>query len=81
MGPVRCVSCYLHSYNILLIDITDLPTKDKFEDTPLTLAVKNFELFHNPSPKMRNSINTYFPISIQIVQNLLAIGKLHTSIL
>ena len=68
---------FIYAYlAILFIDTADLPTKDKFEDTPLTLAVKNFELFHNPSAKMRSSINTCLPISIQIVQSLLAIGKL-----
>ena len=61
---------------LIIIAITDLPTKDKFEDTPLTLAVKNFVIFHNLSIKMREAIKNCLSVSIQIVQGLLAIGKL-----
>lgn len=55
----------------LFIGTIDLPTKDKFEDTPLTLAVKNV-------PQKRNSSNVSvcLSISIQIVQKLLEFGKL-----
>ena len=43
----------------------DLPTKDKAEDTPLTLAVKNV-------PQTRNSSD----VSIKIVKTLMKFGKL-----
>ena len=43
----------------------DMPTKDKAEDTPLTLAVKNV-------PQTRNSSD----VSIEIVKMLLGFGKL-----
>ena len=47
----------------------DMPTKDKTEDTPLTLAVKNV-------PQTRNSSD----VSIEIVKTLLGFGKLKINV-
>ena len=47
----------------------DMPTKNKAEDTPLTLAVKNF-------PQTRNSSD----VSVEIVKTLLKFGKLKINV-
>ena len=47
----------------------DMPTKNKAEDTPLTLAVKNV-------PQARNSSD----VSIEIVKTLLKFSKLKINV-